>query len=492
MKKFIIGFFLVLLLCSIYGCSLDINKNSKNLTSYTACMEYDDISHILNGELCVNYINKSNTILQNIKFNIFANAFRENSSQDVISLSKRAECYYNGISYGNISINSVYDNDNQLKYEICGKDENILNVFLNENLEPEHNVEFTINFSCLIPNISHRFGYGENTINFGNFLPTACVFENGMFKEIEYNSNGDPFYSEVANYYITFSFNKKFTLASTGTSEEIVSANSNLKTEQITAVAVRDFAMVLSDKFSLASQSIGNTKINYFYYDDTNFESNLQTAVDAVKTFNKLFGEYPYPELDIVKSNFCIGGMEFPNLVLISDLIGDLKTYQMVIVHEIAHQWWYGLVGNNQTDYAWLDEGLAEFSTALFYKYNTAYPLTYEQLINRAKNSIQIYQKVYTDVLGTVNTSMNRSLSDFKTENEYIYTAYVKGFLLFDSLSDFLSEKVVIKCLKNYLTTYAFDIATPQLLIASFENTTSCNLESFFNTWINDKVVFVE
>ena len=74
MKKFIIGFFLVLLLSSIYGCSLDINKNSKNLTSYTACMEYDDISHTLNGELCVNYINKSNTTLQTIKFNIFANA----------------------------------------------------------------------------------------------------------------------------------------------------------------------------------------------------------------------------------------------------------------------------------------------------------------------------------------------------------------------------------------------------------------------------------
>lgn len=485
MKKIIVLFFVACLCISGVACTLNVEKNSENLTSYTATLTYNHEKHTLQGEMVVDYINTSNSALREIKFNLYANAFREGSQQSVISLSKYNECYYNGESFGGIEILST----GKLEHSVCGNDQNILNITLDNPLQPTKRTEVCIDFCITLPNISHRFGYGENTINFGNFLPTACVYENGQWQEIMYHSNGDPFYSEVANYYVTVSYPERFVLASTGEclSTEI---SGEITTKALKALSVRDFAMVISENLSLISGEADGVKINYYYNNDPNFTTSLETATRAVKTFNSLFGKYPYSELNVIEADFCIGGMEFPNLVLISNAISDYDTYQMVIVHEISHQWWYGLVGNNQSQFAWLDEGLAEFSTALFYEKNAGYNLTYEKIISNANTNMQVFQTIYTGVLGEIDLSMNKSLSNFENENHYIFTTYVQGLLMFDALKDLISEKVVIKCLKNYLTEYAFKVVTPADLIASFQKTTSLNLEPFFNSWIQGKVVF--
>ena len=489
MKKVFLAIFAIFLGLGVYGCGLNLEKEAKNLNIYTANLNYDHINQRLSGDLEVEFVNNTNSTLQILKFNLYPNAFREGSNQNVISLASYADCYYNGKSYGNIEIESVSANGSALEFEVSGEDENILEVRLDNKLEPSKKAKVAIDFVIQLPNISHRFGYGENTVNFGNFLPTLCVLENGDFVEILYSSNGDPFYSDVANYNIKVEYDKSFTLASTGERLSTTEENGRL-TANITAKAVRDFAMIFSTKFQVLTANAGDVKVNYYYYNDQTPETSLKTSKLAIETFSSLFGEYPYPVMNVAQANFCIGGMEFPNLVFIGDTIEEYETYQYVIVHEIAHQWWYGVVGNNQTAHSWLDEGLAEYSSALFFEKNKGYETTYESLVKRANTSMSVYQTVFETVYGENNDeSMNRSLEEFKTETEYVYNAYIKGFLLYDSLASLLSEKVVVKCLKNYYQTYAFKIATPELLIASFEKTTSCNLEGMFDSWLKGKVV---
>ena len=488
MKKFVVCFFAVMFACAGWGCALNIEKNAQNLCAYTANLEFDLETHTLTGEMQVDFINKTNSPLRELRFNLYPNAFREGSQQSVISLAKSKECYYNGPSFGGIEISKV-KGEKALDYEICGVDENILKVDLENPIQPTQSTSVVMNFTITLPNISHRFGYGENTINFGNFLPTLCVHENGEWQEIAYHSNGDPFFSDVANYNVTVSYPETLTIATTGTCTNTEMAGETA-TKTFYAPAVRDFAMVMSEKLQVVSKEVDGIKVNYFYHDDLNFTTSLDTSVKAVATFNNLFGKYPYPQLNVVQANFCIGGMEFPNLVLIGDEIDNYDSYQMVIVHEIAHQWWYGVVGNNQTNYAWMDEALAEYSTALFYEKNGGYHATYDQIIESANTNMQVFCTVQTNVLGKVDTTMNKSLAQFESENAYIYTTYVQGLLMFDAFSNLLSEKVVIKCLKNYFTTYAFQLVTPADMIASFEKTTSCNLEPFFNSWIQGNVVF--
>ena len=191
---------------------------------------------------------------------------------------------------------------------------------------------------------------------------------------------------------------------------------------------------------SNGEEQVGKTNVKYYYYDEENPEEFLTASVDSLNTFNELFGEYPYSTLSVVKSNFVHGGMEYPNLVLISDDTSEKADYINVIVHEIAHQWWYGLVGNDEFRYGWLDEGLTEYSTNLFYQKNPQYNVDASEVIKNTTSSWVTFVDLYTSVLGNVDTSMNRKLDEYNTEPEYVYVTYVKGMLFFNELRTLLGD----------------------------------------------------
>ncbi|MDD4276108.1 MAG: M1 family metallopeptidase, partial [Clostridia bacterium] len=348
------------------------------------------------------------------------------------------------------------------------------------------NIEIT--FMLTLPNINHRFGYGANTINLGNWYPIACVYENGEFFTKPYSYNGDPFYSEIANYKVTFSCPESYIIANTGVIET-ENVTSGVKTVTAKAKAVRDFALVLSSKFEVLSQEVGETTVKYYYYDDENATTSLQTAVDSLNTFNDLIGTYPYHILSVVETNFVHGGMEYPNLVYISDAITDYLDYKNVIIHEIAHQWWYGVVGNNEFTEGWLDEGLTEYTTLLFYKLNAGYERDIEEIVNNVLDSYLLFTDVYKQVFGTVNTSMNRALDEYTTSHEYVYMAYAKGMLLFENLNSFVGDKKFYMALKQYYADNKMQIATQTDIVAAFEKATGADLSSFFNAWVNGTVV---
>ena len=464
----------------LFGCGQ--NSETEN-NSYEIKLAYDDEENKLLGEMTVNYYNNTGEELEFVCFHLYPNAFRENSSQSIVSLANYNRAYYNGKSYGDIIIT-----DCNKEFSFIGEDENILKLDLSSTLAPNDIVILKIEFETLLPEINHRMGVGENTINFGNAVPILCVYENGAFDLNGYNSNGDPFYSEISDYSVQISFPEKYKIACTGEliSESIEDGN---KLVSIKADNVRDFVFILSEKFEVLTQDVGNTTVSYYYYDDEKPEESLKTSVLSLQTFNELFGEYPYSTLKVVEASFVHGGMEFPNLVLISDSLFSYETYTTVIIHEIAHQWWYGLVGNDQYNYGWLDEGLAEFSTALFYEKNPEYNIIREEMTLRNQSNYKVFETIYTDVLGSVNTNFNRALDEFANEQEYVYTSYVKAYLMHDSLYEYLGEKKYLKCLKYYFSNNKYKFATPESLIACFEKASGRNLESFFYSWFEDKVI---
>ena len=489
-KVLILCFLLIFFVISSFGCSLNPNHIAKNLSTYNMNLVFDETNFILNGNLQLNFKNNTETILNNLHFNLYPNAFRENSNQKVISLANKDKCYYNGISYGSIKIEKVYDQQNDdLTYEVAGEDENILIVELKNSVAPQNNTQIFISFEVTIPNANHRFGYGENTVNLGNFFLILCVYENGCWQDMFYYSNGDPFYSEASNFKVEIEYPNSYILASTGQENDLIKKDDGKKISVITANAVRDFAIVMSKNFSVLSDKVGKTTVSYYSYNDENKQKSLQVCLNAISTYNNLFGEYPYPEIKIVEANFVHGGMEYPNIVLISDDIPDYQSYIYCIAHELAHQWWYGVVGNNQTEYAWLDEGLTEYSTALFFENHQEYGLNMDILVERANSSYNVFQTIYGNVLGNIDTTINRSLEKFNTEPEYFYMVYVQGFLMFQTLNEMIGDKLMFASLRNYFEDYAFKIAKPEDLIGSFEKTTHANLETYFTNYLNGKVI---
>ena len=104
---------------------------------------------------------------------------------------------------------------------------------------------------------------------------------------------------------------------------------------------------------------------------DENYAQNLKAGIDSIKTFNNLFGEYPYDTYSVIASDFYIGGMEYPTLVMIDQSLYNEKDkflLEYVIAHETAHQWWYSVIGNDEISEPWLDEALTEYSTILYFE----------------------------------------------------------------------------------------------------------------------------
>lgn len=473
------------------GCKDDnLSKISKDLNTYTMDITYND-NHTLSVKQTLDYKNNTENSLDKIKFHLYPRSFREDSNCSVVSTLNYSKCYYNGKSYGSMDISKVSVNNEPANIFLGGYDEDILEVTLPNNLNPDKHCEIFIEYTVTIPNINHRFGYGENTINLGNFYPIVCVYENGDFVTDSYHYNGDPFYSDMANYNISINANSNLKLASSGNITRTKIEDNNTTSYTINALAIRDFAFVLSDKFNIVSDNINGIEVNYFYYNNQYPSECLKASKDSISTFSNLFGNYPYNVINVVETNFVHGGMEYPNMVMISDAVDIQSDYINVIVHEIAHQWWYGIVGNNEFDYGWLDEGLTEYSTLLFYEQNPEYNVDTKELIKNTTNSFATFTEVYTKVFGQVDTTMNRALNEYNNESEYVYIAYVKGMLLFDSVREFLGYDKFIAALQYYYNSNKFGIATPEKLIDAFEESSKTKLSSLFESWINGKVKII-
>ena len=476
MKK--LSFFLVFLLClPIFCVGCSDQKQKENFYKISAV--YDDQTQTLTCEQEVGFQNQTDNVLTKLCFFLYANTFAE--GREAVGKANFNKVYSHGESYGNITITGTQVDMAETTF-VVNEGENILSVNLGRELFPDERAKVTIEYVVQLANINHRLGYGDETTNLANFFPILCVYENG-FVQNEFSQYGDPFYSDVADFEVELSFPQGYIVASSG---DVVMQNDTKLVAK--AEKVRDFAMVLSKKFGVLTDQVDGIEVKYYFYDDERANEHLQTAKLAMQCFDEMFGSYPYKQVSVVKNNFCFGGMEYPNLVMISDQVAD-DSYDYVIVHELAHQWWYGVVGNNEFDEAWIDEGLTEYSTALFFEKYDKYGLDYETIVQNAHDTYVNFVKVYTDILGDVDQKMDRNLQEFDTEPEYVNCTYTKGVLMFDSLRSTLGDRKFFKCLKNYFQQFSFQNVGRQDVISCFSRNGGRNLQGFFNAWLDGKVI---
>ena len=478
MRKFavILSVLFVLSFTAFTGCK----KDKTHRTFYDIQVSLEDSTLI--GTECLTYFNDTDTAISELKFNLYGNAYRKDAKYSPVSAYQTAQSYPNGLSYGDMQINCVKQDKTQLTHQVCGEDMNILKVTLPYEIFPEESVQITIDFTLNLANVISRTGINDQTINLANFYPILCARDSNGFYECVYYSTGDPFYSDCADYKVTITTDKDYVIASSG--KEISKVTEG---EKVTAtydiVSARSFALVLSKNFQTQNINACGVDINYYYYNDKMPNESLEYAVKSLEYFEQTFGEYPYPTYSVVQTKFVQGGMEFPALVMISDGL-DARSYGEVIVHETAHQWWQTAVGNNEIEYGFLDEGLAEYSVVLFYENYSEYGLSREALVKSAEDTFRVFCTVADKVFGKVDTSMMRSLKDFDSEYEYVNMAYIKPCIMYDTLRTTLGDTRFFSGLKRYYQNYKFKNATPHDLVGAFEKVGADSngfFESFFD-----------
>ncbi len=439
---------------------------------------------VLSAEMDFCYKNQTGVEISQLKFNLFGNAYREDSAYSPVSSVFSASAYYGGKSYGGMEILSVSP---CASWEIGGADENILVVDLAESVPQGGQAEITVEYRLTLARVNHRTGIAEHAVNLGNFYPVLCVYEkNRGFYECEYYSDGDPFYSECADYDVTLRVASDYTAAMSG---EILSAESDGGVTEYRAelINARDFAIVLSKEFSLVQGEADGVRVMYYYYDDDRANERLELIENSLAYFSDTFGEYLYDTYSAVQTGFCVGGMEYPALTMIGDHISGVD-YDYTIVHETAHQWWYAAVGNNQLENAWMDEGLAEYSTLLFFDRFKEYGLTRSGLMQSAENAYKAFYSVHSQIFGQADTAMNKKLGEYLSEYHYVTLTYDKGMILFDTLRRSVGDKKFFSGLEHYYAAYSGKVATPRQLSSSFKKA-GVDVSGLFDSFIEGKAV---
>ena len=484
MKRFIAVFicvFLAVCVVPIFGCSDKIAKRS----SYDIMCELSS-DHVLSGSETVTFFNDEEVTIDHLKFNLFGNAFRSGAKFSPISAQYQSNAYPNGKSYGSMEIKSVTCGGESLTFEICGQDENALLVNLPAEIYPDESITVKIDFTIKLADVIARTGYNSHTVNLGNFYPILCVYDDGGFYECVYYANGDPFYSECADYTVKMTVDSDYVLAGGGKRVSQTTVGDKT-THTFKANNVRSFAFVASKEFKVASKVLDGVMINYYYYGDQTPEKSMEYIEKSLKYFGKTFGAYAYTDYSVVETPFVQGGMEYPTLVMISDKL-EPESYGEVIVHETAHQWWQTAVGNNEIKYGFLDEGLAEYSVVLFYENHPEYGMTREKMIKIAEQTYKTYCSVYDKIYGKVDTSMLRSIPDYQSEYEYVNIAYIKTCIMYDYLRQTIGDGRFFMGLKKYYNDYRFKIATPDDLVGAFEKT-GAGTNGFFDSFYQGKVI---
>lgn len=210
-----------------------------------------------------------------------------------------------------------------------------------------------------IPDCASRFGYADGVFMLGNVFPVAAVWQEGAWRTDAYAPIGDPFYSECANWHVTLEVPAGYECAASAPGQRNASGAYVFE-----ALAMRDFALVVSHGFATAQGMAEGVLITARAREQADAEAMLRAARQAVASFTKRWGAYAYPAFTVTEAIFPYGGMEYPGMVMIaSDVLqsgGQVLEY--TVAHETAHQWWAVMVGSDGWFDPWMDEALCEYA----------------------------------------------------------------------------------------------------------------------------------
>jgi hypothetical protein len=247
---------------------------------------------------------------------------------------------------------------------------------------------------------------------------------------------------------------------------------------------VREFILIASPNFTLREEHVGGVDIHHWGLPTglARWDEALQATAESLSLFDQRFGPYPYAELDVVAVPLKLAsGVEYPGVFLIGASQYEPNAQRpfllgLVVSHETAHQWWYGVVGSDVLLHPWQDEALATFSSLLYQQ--DYQPRSYA-------GTLGFYEQAVSQVDGrSGDASVDQPVAAFiNRPKEYSPIVYDKGALFFVNLREKLGDQVFFEALQSYYSAQRYKIASPADLLAAFETSCSCELSDFYAQW---------
>lgn len=451
-------------------CACEKQEPQKN-TTYSIWLDIaDDIIYCTQS---VYFVNDSEYPLDEIVFNVYANAY-DSSKRLPCTSQEEQDAYPNGVSFGKFELKNLYGDYESFDFD---SDNDLITVKLKEDLLPAQDVKVDLVYTLVLPNTTLRYGYNDVCLSLTGFYPQLCALVDGEWFYREFSPIGDPYFSDTANYEVCFNLPDDCEFVCSGKSSTEVKDGETFVFAE--ADNIRDFAIIISPSLEKTTQEYKGTRLSYL----GKTPEVLEYAKKAIDIYSEIFGDYAYDSLALASVPFVAGGMEYGALcVLNDDLTGtDLEN---VTAHEIAHEWWYSAVGSNNLTDAWQDEGLAEYSTYLYFDLSKRKDIS-AMLLNDAyiqyNNFVELGQKVGEPVKGMLAGELNSFASNY----HYTNLTYNKAFIMWDYMEKCMGRTKLLQALASYQKNNRFSIAAPDDLYSALD-ATSAGTSDLMKSWIKN------
>jgi len=420
-------------------------------TQYTFYVNLKYSAHTLHSDETIRYTNTTGQTLSNAVLAVVPNL-----SSNCFTLDSIAQ---DGITVTNYSLNGQR-----------------LTINFARPLLPNVVTTFTLSFDLsLPPRIGEKpFGYLSNQINLSDWYPFIVPYENGWVLHDPWPF-GEWLVYDAADYDVKLKVDDPSVIIAASAPEE-----SNGSWMEYRVEAARTFVLSASNRFKIDDSAVGSAKIYSYYFpgDEDAGGEVLWMATQSLGLYDAKFAPYPHPSISIVETDVP-DGMEYDGLVFLSSNFysqynGTAKSNLVMIgTHELAHQWWFGLVGSDQAMEPWLDEAMAVYSEHIFYEFN--YP--------NYGNWWWNFREYGFGASGYVDGS----IYDYQTFTSYINAVYLNGAHFLDALRTRVGNDAYFTFLKDYAARYAHKHATAADFFATLRLHTGTNFSDIIQEYFQNQ-----
>ncbi len=509
------------------------NTYFQQKVEYKIKAKYNPATRILSASEKMKYTNNSPDTLHFIYFHVWANAYKNRKTpyakQKVMHEDLRFY-FAKEEERGWCDSLDFRVNGKPVKTEKVIEDGEIIKLILNEPLLPGHSVEISTPFRVKMPRLFSRMGVDKEMIAFTQWYPKPAVYDNRGWHYFPYLDLGE-FYSEFGSFDVELTVPEKYIVAATGdlkTASEYEiyrkmanaaatgkymqypAKNGGYKTLRFTQDRVHDFAWFISEEFVPRTDTLqlsnGKT-VEIWTFDlmdaDKYWKDKfLKIAKRSVKYLSEWNFPYPYSTCKVVFGGTTGGGMEYPTITIIDKpyvpsgkyYAADISGYDEVIFHEIGHNWFYGILGFNEREYPFLDEGI-----------NTS---------NQLRYMLEVYPEKKSSYFGGLPWKSFKHLSyldDFRFSSTllesfgcnippdsrseefspiaYGIDAYSKTAYAFYALRQYMSDEVYDSAMHNLFKRFAFKHPYPEDVEKVFSESYGEDLSWFFDTILGSPFV---
>ena len=492
------------LLCLLAYFSFNVSAQQLNQADwqqkvvYHIAAELDDENHEITGLWQLDYSNNSPNQLNEIYIHLWPNAYKNDNSafaKQQLANGKTAFSHSSEADRGYIDQLEFKTGDGVLLKSSYVQGDEVLKLALDKPLESGQTLRIETPFHLKIPKVFSRLGHEGQDYFMTQWYPKPAVYDVNGWNLMPYLDQGE-FYSEFGDFEVSITLPENYVLAATGTTtnekelafnqqrrdfplkldkDSIPKSSSIKKTIKFNASNVHDFAWFASKKFNIIEGEVEvdgkNIVTRIVAYSPKKVQ--LTYVANTIKFYSEKVGSYPYPHATVVNGELKAGGgMEYP-MITLCDVMNE-----EVIVHEVGHNWFYGILANNERRYPWMDESINSFYDG------RATASEGEVTAGNVQDNIMNYL-VKDNLLTNEHQAIDGHSADFTSLN-YGVSVYGIGAKAFEHLLAYLGEDAFDQAMRDYYDAWKFRHPLPHDMKASFEKSTSKDLDWFFDQLLSE------